>query len=94
MRGTVIFVTSTLFAAGAAFAQNLPKNGDPSNNPAANSAATNPTAPWPAQPQPQGPTGPTNTTSGGAPASSPQGDTPAGMQSNPQDPKQGIDQKK
>lgn len=33
--------------------------------------------------QPQGETGPINTTSGGAPASSPQGDTPAGMQAAP-----------
>jgi hypothetical protein len=33
--------------------------------------------------QPQGPTGPINTKSGGAPASSPQGETPAGMQAAP-----------
>src|ERR1700736_2523751 len=32
------------------------------------------------QPSPQGPTGPINTTTGGAPAASPQGETPAGMQ--------------
>jgi hypothetical protein len=36
------------------------------------------------QSSPQGPTGPINTRSGGAPASSPQGDTPSGMQSAPQ----------
>jgi hypothetical protein len=36
------------------------------------------------QPQPQGETGPINTKSGGAPASSPQGETPPGMQSAPQ----------
>jgi hypothetical protein len=36
------------------------------------------------QSQPQGNTGPLNTASGGAPASSPQGETPAGMQSAPQ----------
>ena len=36
------------------------------------------------QAQPQGSTGPTSTTSGGAPASSPQGETPAGMQAAPQ----------
>jgi len=35
------------------------------------------------QPSPQGPTGPIETKSGGAPASSPQGDTPAGMQAAP-----------
>lgn len=34
--------------------------------------------------QPQGPTGPLNTGSGGAPAESPQGQTPPGMQSAPQ----------
>ena len=33
--------------------------------------------------QPQGPTGPLNTTKGGAPAESPQGQTPPGMQSAP-----------
>ena len=33
--------------------------------------------------QPQGPTGPTATTSGGAPAESPQGQTPPGMQAAP-----------
>ena len=35
------------------------------------------------QMQPQGPTGPLNTTTGGAPAASPQGQTPPGMQSAP-----------
>ncbi|MEI9804244.1 MAG: hypothetical protein WDN48_06865 [Pseudolabrys sp.] len=33
--------------------------------------------------QPQGKTGPINTTTGGAPAESPQGETPAGMQAAP-----------
>jgi hypothetical protein len=36
------------------------------------------------EPQPQGPTGPLNTTSGGAPAESPQGQTPPGMQAAPE----------
>ncbi|HVY58198.1 MAG TPA: hypothetical protein VHA77_10150 [Xanthobacteraceae bacterium] len=35
------------------------------------------------QAQPQGRTGPTDTTTGGAPAASPQGETPAGMQADP-----------
>jgi hypothetical protein len=35
------------------------------------------------QMQPQGPTGSLETRSGGAPASSPQGETPPGMQSAP-----------
>jgi hypothetical protein len=34
--------------------------------------------------QPQGPTGPITTKSGGAPAESPQGETPPGMQAAPQ----------
>jgi hypothetical protein len=94
MRGTLIFAISTFLAGGVAFAQNVPQMADPANNPAANSAATKPAVPSPAQPQPQGPTGPTNTTSGGASPSSPQGDTPAGMQPLPQDPKRGVDRKK
>ncbi len=36
------------------------------------------------QKQPQGDTGPLNTTSGGAPAESPQGQTPPGMQAAPE----------
>jgi len=36
------------------------------------------------QEQPQGPTGPLDTTTGGAPAASPQGQTPPGMQSAPE----------
>ena len=57
-----------------------------SSQPTASSPATTGIAPAGAQSesQPQGPTGPLNTSSGGAPASSPQGETPPGMQSNPQ----------
>ena len=49
-------------------------------------AQTTPPAPGTGETmQPQGPTGPINTqSSGGAPASSPQGETPPGMQSAPQ----------
>lgn len=36
------------------------------------------------QTTPQGPSGPLNTTSGGAPAESPQGETPPGMQAAPE----------
>jgi hypothetical protein len=36
------------------------------------------------QQQPQGPTGPIHTQSGGAPAASPQGQTPPGMQAAPE----------
>ncbi len=52
--------------------------------------------------QPQGPTGPIDTTSGGAPAASPQGQSPPGMQAAPEgssktvveEKKPGIDEKK
>jgi hypothetical protein len=36
------------------------------------------------QPTPQGPSGPLNTTTGGSPASSPQGQSPPGMQAAPE----------
>jgi hypothetical protein len=41
------------------------------------------------QSQPQGQTGPISTSSGGAPAESPQGETPAGMQHNAKGSSQG-----
>jgi hypothetical protein len=94
MRKAFLFVLSTALAGSSALAQSAPPSSDPSDNPAANSAVTKPTTPAPAQPQPQGQAGPTDTTSGGAPASSPQGDTPPGMQPDPHDPKQGADRKK
>jgi hypothetical protein len=94
MRGTLIVVLSTALVMGAAFAQNSPSSSDPTNNPAANSAASNPATTAPNQPQPQGQTGPTATTSGGEPPSSPQGDTPPGMQPSPNDPKHGIEPNK
>jgi hypothetical protein len=40
----------------------------------------------PDESQPQGRTGPTDTTSGGAPAESPQGEAPPGMQADPTKP--------
>ena len=79
MRGILIF-TFIVFLGGLAVAQNAPQTIDPTNNPAANSAASNSNERAPAQRQPQGPTGPTETTSGGSPTSSPQGDAPPGMQ--------------
>jgi hypothetical protein len=94
MRRTLIIVLSTALSTGVAFAQNTPPNSDPANNPAANSAASKGTK-APSQPQPQGQTGPITTKSGGeAPTESPQGDSPPGMQPNPQDPKQSIEPKK
>ena len=87
MRVTSIFVISIALIGSAALAQTASPASDPANNPAANSAASNPTT-APPQSQPQGHPGPTNTTSGGAPASSPQGDSPPGMQPHPNDRKQ------
>jgi hypothetical protein len=92
MRGVLITVLGVVLI-GDAFAQTKVPDSDPTDNPAANEAATK-QAPAPNQHQPQGPTGPTDTTFGGAPASSPQGDTPAGMQPVPNDPKEGLDPKK
>jgi hypothetical protein len=46
------------------------------------------------QTQPQGDTGPTNTTAGGAPAESPQGETPPGMQSAPEGSSRSVDNHK
>lgn len=66
--GCILLATSL---AGQAIAQTQPPQGDSKN------ATGN-------QMQPQGPTGPINTQSGGAPAASPQGQTPPGMQSAPQ----------
>ncbi len=80
MRAIFIFVLSTGLVGGAALAQTAPPVSDPTNNPAANAAASNPAIAAPAQAQPQGHSGPITTTTGGAPASSPQGDSPPGMQ--------------
>ena len=89
MRGASIWLLNMALLTGSALAQTTVPNSDAAQNPAANSAATKSIPPSRTQPQPQGQTGPTATTSGGAPASSPQGDTPAGMQPQPRDPKQG-----
>jgi hypothetical protein len=73
MSHKIIGLTAILIlcASTVVFAQSKPAD-PPSNNPSGNVA------------QPQGNTGPINTKSGGAPASSPQGETPPGMQSAPQ----------
>lgn len=94
MRGTVIVVLGSMLVGGVALAQSAPSGADPADNPDANAAASKPGKPAPAQPQPQGPTGPTETTTGGAPASSPQGDAPPGMQPRPDEPERGVDPKK
>jgi hypothetical protein len=92
---TVVLIMA--LAGGTTFAQNPPAGSTPNN--AAGSRDPAPAQVAPANPssqaQPQGQTGPTTTTSGGAPASSPQGDAPPGMQPHPQGvPEQTVDPKK
>jgi hypothetical protein len=85
------------FAGGTAFAQNSPAGSNPNSSAASPDPAPVPVRPGnpPEQTQPQGRTGPTTTTTGGAPASSPQGDTPPGMQPHPQGAlQQAVDPKK
>ena len=94
MRKIIVLALSLALAESVALAQHVSSPGDPTNNPAVNSGASKASTGAPAQTQPQGPTGPTNTTSGGAPAGSPQGDAPAGMQSDPRNPKQHVAPKK
>jgi len=93
MRGTLILMLTAVIG-GAALAQNASPTSDPTDNPAANAAAGNPGTTAPAQPQSRGHTGPTATTSGGAPAASPQGDSPPGMQPRSNDREQDAVPKK
>lgn len=88
MRGIFVLALSTALLGSGALAQNTIPTGDATDNPVANEKASKPDTAPPAQPQPQGQTGPTNTTSGGIHPGSPQGDTPPGMQPDPQDPEQ------
>ena len=78
----VLIAVCLVSSAGMAWAQTLPenKNADKSEQ----STGRTVTPETKGQLQPQGWTGPINTTTGGSPASSPQGDTPAGMQAAPE----------
>ena len=67
-RVLALIIPLLLFAATAVHAQSKPIDQQTDGNRSGSTV------------QPQGRTGPINTKSGGAPASSPQGDTPAGMQ--------------
>jgi hypothetical protein len=85
MRVLIAITTSLVLTAGLAVAQTTPtENKQPGD--AAQSTGRSPSdaSKNEGQMQPQGPTGPLNTTSGGAPAESPQGQTPPGMQAAPQ----------
>lgn len=68
--------------AGIAFAQTQPGSQPPTNSPHSTGRTVSPETKG--QMQPQGPTGPIDITTGGAPATSPQGETPPGMQAAPE----------
>jgi hypothetical protein len=80
MRAAIIALCLA-FIASAAFAQSKP--GDPAKD-SEHSTGRTVTPETKGQAQPQGNTGPTVTKSGGAPAASPQGQTPPGMQAAPE----------
>lgn len=69
-----------LLASDIAFAQGTAKDATTTQTPTTQGQAPRPVDKS-GQHQPQGDTGPTSTSSGGAPAASPQGETPPGMQS-------------
>ena len=70
------------FCAGIAFAQTQPGGKSPTDSPHSTGRTVSPETKG--QMQPQGRTGPIDTTAGGAPAESPQGETPPGMQAAPE----------
>ena len=71
-RGLIALTGAFALSAGSvAFCQSNPSNSSTNIDPSGNVT------------QPQGKTGPLSTKSGGAPASSPQGETPPGMQLAP-----------
>lgn len=76
---TLVGGVCLLFSVALALAQDAPKqSGD---SPHSTGRTVSPEAEG--KPQPQGNTGPLHTTQGGAPAESPQGQTPSGMQAAP-----------
>ncbi len=77
-----IAIIALCLSAGVAFAQTTPQS-DPTRDLSNQSGRTTIPEKKEHQAQPQGNPGPLNTKSGGAPASSPQGETPPGMQSAP-----------
>jgi hypothetical protein len=70
---------------GAAIASAAAQSGSPADKPVDGSDTTHlPSHQQHIEQQPQGPTGPLDTTTGGAPAGSPQGQTTPGMQAAPE----------
>ena len=80
MRVLLIAISLTL-GGSMVLAQTAPDQKSPSSSPHSTGRSVSPETKG--QQQPQGPTGPLNTTTGGAPADSPQGQTPPGMQAAP-----------
>lgn len=84
---TLLVISCLTFLTGAALAQGnqaSPQNEQRQPGDSGHSTGRTEIPPSGDQMQPQGPTGPINTGSGGAPAASPQGQTPPGMQSAPE----------
>jgi hypothetical protein len=81
----ILFAAVYLGATGLASAQTQsPDTSSPDNSSEASQHSTGKTPPEDkGQKQPQGWTGPINTTTGGAPPESPQGQSPPGMQAAP-----------
>ena len=78
----ILLCVAAPFSMASAQTPSADKQGD---KPQSESSTGKTELPAKGQMQPQGPTGPITTgTSGGAPASSPQGETPPGMQSAPE----------
>jgi hypothetical protein len=78
----LLLMLGTALALSGARAEEAPKAADPQGD-SSHSTGRTVSPSTQGQMQPQGPSGPTNTTSGGAPAESPQGQTPPGMQAAP-----------
>jgi len=78
MRTLLAMILSAAAAAGAA------AQGQPSSSGQSSSETYLPSHQQHEEVQPQGRTGPLDTTSGGAPAESPQGQSPPGMQAAPE----------
>lgn len=79
---TLIAALSIVSFVGIAVAEESKVNGKPGDASTSTGRTVVPSTQGIAQPQ--GPTGPLETTTGGAPAESPQGQTPPGMQAAPE----------
>lgn len=80
MKRIILFIGCLALSAGVSLAQ-VAAPAKPGDSPHSDGRTVSPEVKG--VEQPQGPTGPTTTTTGGAPAESPQGQTPPGMQAAP-----------